>query len=412
MLLPFPGLSWPCPLFVLTATTSPHPFLSLTPNLPPMEPLTLDALPPELLAEVAAKLPPRYIGHFAAVCRATAAAVAGPPAVWARLLPSQLRAAASATAAAAAPAVAAAPREGASAASGAAGEEATGGDGLAAVQLAASPAGLPMALNDAGVPCAVVVLPPDGVDRHGGWPPPPQRAADAPAWRVALPVAAAAVCWGNDRRYWMPLPGKGPAGRDAMKLLGVWWFDVTASVGSLPGGAYEVAVEVVAPDQYGYRGVGLQEVGVVVEALAAPPPRGGGGGWGGGGEGGRPPPPHRVLETYSPGLLQTLTAPAAAKAAAEAAATAAAPLRWGIHAAIPAGPALLVDAPPFRGTSRTIQVSPRHLPWARVVLLPRLTVVAGGGVRVRLACHDGTYKAGAVFGDIWLTPLGGSGGEE
>lgn len=369
-----------------------------------MEPLTLDALPPELLAEVAAKLPPRDIGRFAAVCRATAAAVAGPPAVWARLLPSQLRAAASASAAAAAPVVAAAPREGAATASRVAGEEATGGDGLAAVQLAASPAGLPMAFNDAGVPCAVVVLPPDGVDRHGGWPPPPQRAADAPAWRVALPVAAAAVCWGNDRRYWTPLPGKGPAGRDAMKLLGVWWFDVTASVGPLPGGAYEVAVEVVAPDQYG---VGLQEVEVVIEALAAPPPRGGGGGWGGGGEGGRPHPPHRVLETYSPGLLQTLTAPAA-----EAAAAAVAPVRWGTLAAIPAGLAMLVDAFPFQGTSPTIRVSHRHLPWARVVLLPRLTVVAGGGVRVRLACHDGTYKAGAVFGDIWLTPLGGAGGEE
>lgn len=40
------------------------------------------------------------------------------------------------------------------------------------------------------------------------------------------------------------------------------------------------------------------------------------------------------------------------------------------------------------------------------MLSPRLAVPPGGGVRVAMVCHDG-YKAGVVFGDVQLTPLGG-----
>lgn len=46
-------------------------------------------------------------------------------------------------------------------------------------------------------------------------------------------------------------------------------------------------------------------------------------------------------------------------------------------------------------------------PWMRIVLAQRLPVVAGGGVRVQLVCHNvATRKADVVFGDVWLTPLG------
>lgn len=202
-----------------------------------MDSPTLDTFPTDLLAKIAKSLPPRSICHLAAVCRATSAATTGPPSVWELLLALQLRAAAAAVAAAA--------------------REAAAPTGVAPVAAAAGRSGLPIGRNADGATCAVVVFiaggggPPHAAAMQAcAWPPPPAgpRGPAVPAWLVALPIATEAVSWAHPSEYWAVLPGGGPAGRDALALRRVWWFDVTASVeAALPGGDYEVALNMVRP---------------------------------------------------------------------------------------------------------------------------------------------------------------------
>lgn len=374
-----------------------------------MDSPTLDSLPPDLLAEVAKCLPPRSICRLAAVCRATAAAVTGPPSVWELLLPPQLRAAAAAAAEAAG--------------------ETAAPTGVAAVAAAASPTGLPIGCNADGAACAVVVLPTGGgTPPHAAtpccaWPPPAvPRAPATPAWRVALPASAAAVSWAHASEYWKVLPGGGPSGRDALALRRVWWFDVTATVeAALPGGDYEVALEMVGPPNaaHGWPG-GMAGVEVVVLPLPPPMPATRSAGWGGAappplrpppppsasraGARARPPPRRQQREsTGSRGRLEALAAPAVSAAAPAMRGDGGDGSRdigdsgvdgSGCEQAVARPAVLAVKA-----------AAPR--PWMRIVLAQRLPVVAGGGVRVQLVCHNvATRKADVVFGDVWLTPLG------
>lgn len=384
-----------------------------------MDPPRLDTLPTELLFAVATRLPPRSIRRLAATCRATAAALKGPPSVWVRLLPPELRAAAAAAAAAGDPGQTGA----------AAGSRTTAATGLAAAPnaetaallAAMSSAGLPIARNAAGVPSAVVVLPADDAVSEvasGARPLPPCPPAGAP-WRLVLPLAGAAVTCGHVNDHWQVVPGGGPAGCDALRLEAVRWFDVVATAMALPAGAYAVALEMAPARQRCPPWTPtLHGVGVVVEVLTS----GVAATDVGASEADDPPvaSPPRVVTRQSPGALVALALPFLAQAETAAAQRAARRAAdgsghddgsdrrggqegGGVHRA---DVDLSVDTAAerfayaaFRGT----------LPWARVALSRRLVVPAGGGVRVALVGHDvSVRKSGVLFGGVRLTPLEGS----
>jgi len=372
----------------------------------------LDALPPELLSEVAGWLPPRSVGHLAATCRAIRDALTGGVSVWEALLPARLREAAAAAAASVATpgAPAAAPPS-----------------ALAQVQAAASTNGLPVAYNAKGAPSALVTLPMAGAAAPSPGAP-GGRSTPAPweaAWRLALPVAAATVTWAHVIHYWGVRRGGGPAARDALLLHSVWWFDVAAAVrpGVLPGGVYDVAVELVAA-RVG-RGW-LRDVRAVVDVLAPP-----------GDAGGDAPPV--VVRRVEAGRLATLAAaPVAGAMRAMRAAQGGGDGGSGSSGSDgsdgdsdggvccgggtaggrppPPPPPLLTGRPAgwLLGDRKADHLAAHPgqaanglaLPWARVVLAQRLALPPGGGIGVGLACHDTSYlKKDVLFGDVSITPV-------